>query len=394
MTRFYTCGFEMQTVTAGFEFDTVNGTPTIDATTKRSGAASMKCLGNAGDPFMQHTYMGTGVATNRFFRAYVRIHVPYVNNARAIFGFRDATNGNLGYFRINANNTLELWDEQSVAQQGSDSSALSNNTWYRLEMSYNRTTGALVGYIDGVSFASGSTITGADANMVRMGMIDNAAGDESSEFNFDDIAINDSAGSTTQTGLPGEGRLVIALPTGAGDNAADTGNASMINEIPPSDTATSGSTMIELDTTTSIGDYAMTDSSTLGIDSYDTITLVDVLARVREEAAGTSNYTLRIKSASGGTTTSSSSVDAGNATPRTNPSSTTAFQIKLVSTLDPTTGIAWTPTGTNSIDNMQCGAATTDGTPDIWVLWLGAYVEWVDQAAPGGTKKLAALGVG
>lgn len=198
---------------------------------------------------------------------------------------------------------------------------------------------------------------------------------------FDDIAINNTSGSVNNS-YPGEGNIVVALPTGAGDNAATTGIFSYINEVPPSDTATSGSTMIELDANPTIGDYNMTDSATLGIDSYDTINAIAPIARIREETAGTSNYTLRIKSAAAGTTTSSSSLDAGNATPRTNPSGTTAFANVFISETDPTTGVAWTPTGTNSIDNMQVGVGTTDGTPDTWCLTLAAMIEYVNGAAP------------
>ncbi len=384
MARLWTCGFELQSVTAGMEWTTTTASPTISTAVKRSGAASLVTTGVASAVWIDRTYTTTGSATNRYFRAYLYITSAPLTDAIAIMLFRDGTNGNLGNIRLNSDRTLELWDEQAAAQQGSDSAALSLATWYRIELEYVRSTGAITAYIDGNSFATGTTITDADANVFRFGLIDSAT----AVLQWDDIAVNNSAAGGTQTGLPGEGRDVLALPTGAGDNAATTGDASMIAEIPPTDTATSGSTMVELDSNGVIGEYAMTDSSTLGIDSYDTITLVEVIARIREEAAGTSLYNLRLKSAASGTTSVTGDVDAGNATARTNPTGTTAFTNRLVSYVDPTTTVAWTPTGTNSIDNMQAGLANADAadsTPDLWCLWLGAYIEYVDGAAPGGS---------
>lgn len=382
MSRLYQTGFEWQSVTAGVEFDTVTGSPTISTSVLRSGAASLRTNVSATAAWVGHTYTGAGSATNRFFRVYLRIATAPGADAVAIYLFRDGTNGNLGNIRLNSNRTLELWDEQAAAQQGSDSSALSLNTWYRVEMSYNRTSGAIEAFIDGVSFASGTTITGADANVMRWGVIDSATCD----LYWDDVAINNSAGSVNN-GLPGAGSIVASLPTAAGDNAATTGIFSYINEVPPSDTATSGSTMIELDSNAVVADYNVTDSATLGIDSYDTITAISILARVREEAAGTSSYQLRVKSASGGTVTSTAAADAGNATARTNPNGTTAFGRPLISETDPTTGVAWTPTGTNSIDNMQIGVTNVDAdsTPDLWVLTMAAMIEYAEGVSPGGT---------
>ena len=41
MARLWSSGFELQSVTSGVEWDTTTGLPTIDTTTKRSGAASL-----------------------------------------------------------------------------------------------------------------------------------------------------------------------------------------------------------------------------------------------------------------------------------------------------------------------------------------------------------------
>jgi hypothetical protein len=288
---------------------------------------------------------------------------------------------------------LALYTQDGAVQIGSDSTALTNDTWYRVEYMIDR-TGASGTFdaelrIDGSSVASSSTLTSTNmtAGVSDLTLGGNLEGEAATtcDFFFDDVAVNDSTGSVNNS-WPGDGKIVIAVPTAAGDNNATTGDYSMIAEIPPTTTATSGVTMAELDNNGNIIDVNVTDSTTLGIDSFDTINAISVLARVREEAAGTSSYQIRIKSASGGTVTATTAADAGNATARTNPNGTTAFGRPLISETDPTTGVAWTPTGTNSIDNMQIGVANADAdsTPDLWILTLAAMVEYVDGVAPGG----------
>lgn len=369
----YALGPAWQSATSGVEWETTTGSPTINTTSPVSGAADLKVNPTATTAFITHTYTTTGSATDRYMTFKFKI-VSAVGGLTAIALFRDNTNGNVIILRLNSNNTLELWDEQAGVQRGSDSSALTTNTIYQLGLRYNRGAGTCEATIDGVSFASGAASATLDANIFRLGAIDSATCD----LRFGSVIINDSSGSANTGYAPVTALVGIAIPTGAGDNAAEVGTASSINEVPPSDTVTSSANRVELQTTTSIGDYAMTDASGVGIGVSDRILGISVLARIRESAAGTSNYTLRIKSASGGTTTSSASVDGGDGTTvRTNPSSTTAFGNSLISQTDPTTGVAWTPTGTNSVDNMQVGVATTDGNPDIWVATLAAMIVYV-----------------
>jgi len=214
-----------------------------------------------------------------------------------------------------------------------------------------------------------------NSTSVSWGIVDSTTAD----IYIDDLCVNDSAAGGNCNTWPGGSKLVLALPTGAGDFAAEVGTASSINEIPPSNNSTGSSDRIELQTTTSKADFAMTDSGTLGIGSGDTIVSTYGLVREAEATSGTTNYTLRLKSAASGTVVASASVDGGTNAIRTNPGGT-AFALLFVTYVDPTTGVAWTPTGTNSIDNMQYGAATTDGSPDTWVLWLGLYIEYIPAA--------------
>ena len=190
-------------------------------------------------------------------------------------------------------------------------------------------------------------------------------------------------GTPINTSYPGEGAVVVALPNGNGDNNATTGNYSMINEIPPSDTASSGSTMAELDTNPKNIDVTVSSPTTMGINSGSVVNAVSIIARMREDTAGTTNYFMRIKSASSGSLYLTPAVDCGDATTvRSNPSATTSFVNQMVSNTDPTTGLRWTVAGTNSLTNMQIGVGTTDGSPDTWVLGLYAMIDFVQNTSP------------
>lgn len=376
MARLYTCGFELNQAShlgAATEYNSLSsGAVGASSTVKRTGTYGLVASGSSG--FMTHLYQAEGTSNNHYFRFYLYIDSSVGADATAIALFRSTTSGNLCSIRLNTNNTLELWNEQTAAQLGSDSSALSADTWYRIELEYRRSASSAHAYIDGSQFATGTIANDLTTSSIRLGLIDDSTG----TLYFDDVAVNDSTG-TAQTGLPGAGSIVHAHPTGAGDNAATAGTSAEIDEVAPDDSATD---RIQLDDTTTIADYAMTDSATLGIGSSDTISLVEVGVRIKEETSTTTSYNLRIKSASGGTTTSSGATDAGNTTYRTNPTGTTAFSHRLVSYLDPTTGVAWTPTGTNSIDSMQVGVRSNDAD-DIWVSTLWATIEYVPSAGGG-----------
>ena len=407
MARLFQSGFEWQSLASQVEFS-VNGgaNASIDTATKNGGNASMRISGSMAAGVFDGVAHNLTLATDVYGQYYIRIHALPSDSGATVATFDLLTSGgaaNAMSIQIgNEGGTLKMHVYYNAfGGEVTNTATINTDTWYRIEFLYKSSgagaTDQIVVKVDGTTVAdSGATLTlTSTPGYFQCGVYNGSASTITTEdVNFDDIALNSTSGSVNNS-YPGGCKIVIAVPTGAGDNAATTGIYSYINEIPPSGTATSGSTMIELDNNPTNADYNVTDSSTMGIGSSDTIQAVSVLARIREETAGTSNYTLRLKSASGGTTTSSSSVDAGNTTPRTNPNSTTAFGNSLISETDPTTGVAWTPTGTNSIDNMQVGVGTTDGTPDTWCLALCAMVAYVPAAGspPTPVKDMVGIGV-
>jgi hypothetical protein len=307
------------------------------------------------------------------------------NGQEDIFRYNSDVNGDLVAVRINTDRTLEFWEiGLGNGQLDTDSFALDLATWYRIDVSYVGDTWTM--RIDGTTIANDSSgsYVNADLNEFQLGCITSTTAD----FYFDDIAVNDVSG-TAQTSYPGVGSVVYAWPNGQGDNDPDgarddtctTSPANCYQELDETD-PDDATTFIDLDATNVIGDFAMQDSSTVGIDSYDTITLVDIGYRAREETSAATQFRTRVKSASGGTVSSGTIVDLGTTVWRTNANaSNNNMRNRHVSYTDPTTSVAWTPTGTNSIDSMQLGVTIAD-SDDVDVSTLWAMIEYVDGVAP------------
>lgn len=380
MARLFSSGFELNSAVSLMEWTTVTvvNVPTIDATTKRSGGFAMRIQTVTGSAVggMNRTFTATPAAGPYYARFYLRIATAPGATTTIFFWEDDTTVGEAtggGQIKLTTGRILQLFN--STTQIGSDSAALSLDTWYRIECLYDATPAGgnqvLRAYIDGVEFAGAATLTIADVTVNTIGIGTNLDTEAAStgDWYFDDVAVNDSTG-TVQTGLPGEGKIVHIHPSAAGDNAAPTGTFEDVNEVTPDD----ATTKIDLNNIGDIADYNCEASSVPGIVSSDTITLIEVGVRLLQ--AGASSYQLRIKSAAGGTTTSSTASAAVTSNYKTNPLGTTEMQHRLVSYLDPTTGVAWTPTGTNSIDNMQIGISSGDADDlDVSTLW--ALVEYV-----------------
>lgn len=392
MARQWTCGFELQSFTAGIEVDTNSGTPTISTTTVRSGAASMRVNGTSVSKFFTQQFLATASTTNKFVRFYFRIASASGTDAVAFALLRDGANGNGPSLRVNIANTLELWDEQAAVQRGSDSAALSTNTWYRIELSYIRSTGVITAYIDGVQFATGACTANMSMDTFRLGMIDTATCD----FFYDDVAINDSSGAS-QTGLPGAGNVIRLSPNAAGDSngflvqvggtAGSTNNFTRVNETTPDDATTyNGAALLNAEDL-----FNVTNS---GIGATDTVNVVSVGVRFADitGADATAAFKIEVEKTGSGTKTQSGAILPNSTTWRSNvPGATLPKTYPLITYTDPD-GAAWTQA---TLDTMQIGytqTATNVQTVAISTIWT--YVDYTPAAAASTVKQLAALGVG
>ena len=369
MARRWSTGFELQSVTNGMEWDTTVGSPTINTTIKRSGNASLRCNPTNSNAYLSYRYDSLFNTKDVYIRFYLYIATS-TNALDIICMIREATfSTNICSIRLNSNRTLELWDDFNAVQIGSDSSALNIEQWYRVELFYDESDGSLNARINGTSFASGTGSLEQFNNQIQVGCISSTIAD----LYFDDIAINNNSGSD-QNSWPGEGSIIHGYPNAAGDNNdCSAGDYTSIDDNPTPDDS---STKAVLDNDNDILDVNCENSSTIGLTSFDTITLVQVGVREAEVSAAQASWKLRIKSASGGTVTEGSITTHNDTTYRTNGDALPRLYT-LTSYTDPTTSLAWTPTGTNSIDNMQIGIQAVDATPDTNVSTLWALIEYI-----------------
>lgn len=386
MARLWSSGFELNTTTTDVEWDSYAGggsTATIDGTIKRSGDYSLKIDPTGDSSGTRYEYFASDSTGSLYTRIYFYVDTLPAGET-TILRYGPSGPGTIAEIAINASGQLLLYQGATRTQQGSASSALSTDTWYRIELHIDNTGSAgshtADARLDGSSFASSSSLTLNNHKQIVIGANRRITGtletDSTCLFYFDDVAINDDSGSN-QTSWPGAGSIVHMHPNAAGDNNdASAGDYTSVDEVTPDDSTT----VATLDADNDILDVNLESSSSAGIGSGDTITLVQVGARFANTASGTSAFRTRIKSASSGTVTNGTSVSPSSTTYRTN-ANAAPFNYQLTSYTDPTTASAWTATGTNSLDNAQIGIEATDATPDVNVSTLWALVEYVPDNA-------------
>lgn len=399
--------FEWQSLTAGVEMSSAGlggGWGSINTATTSAIHGGIASFQNkpttSASSWIGHIFRADASTSRAYARCYVYVVTLPSANGVELCGFWDSVAVNRRATVLLTSGGVGQLLTDNNSQIGSDSSSLSLNTWYCVQISAtgaNAGTEILEASIEAdtcssspTAFASTSSTTIADFNAVYVGSPNANA---TYDIYWDDIAVNDTATTkaSTEISYPGEGKTVALLPNGDGDTLCTSGAGDWANiaEVPPSDTATAGgSNICEADFSGTRPLFNMTDSSTAGIDSYDTIKYISPRARVRPETAAATNYILGWISASAANATGTEvSVTIGNVTTvGTNPDNNgvSFFNDGVGTTTDPTTGVAWTPTGTNSIDNMQMLIYSSDANPDLWITTAMMLVEYVDGSPPAG----------
>src|SRR3990167_107864 len=214
MARLFSSGFELNDLTSGVEITSSTGAAdSIVTTPVRSGTYSYRVAPGANIGYVLYVFKSVNTADGFFFRFYIYIAGTPANQ-NDIFQVLQDNGNNKVEIKINTDRTLELWNAEDNAQVGSDSSALSLNTWYRIELKVDCTTissTAIEGKIDGTSFASGTINLANGISTLVFGLVEAATAD----LFFDDIAINDDSGSF-QNSYPGEGSIIHLRPSGIG----------------------------------------------------------------------------------------------------------------------------------------------------------------------------------
>lgn len=402
MARLWSCGFELNSLTNNVEVGTVMGAPTISTTTVRSGTYAMRISSLSSGVAMGFRLNFATAAGNGpyFFRVYLRIAtLPSAEMTIIQLNDTDATTTPVVRITLDNSGLLALFDEDG--QIGSDSSALSTNTWYRIEIEVDRTPAAgsqvVRARIDGTEFA-GSATRDLSAGFLtyNVGGNLNSEAQTVGDWFYDDLAVNDNTGSF-QTTYPGEGEIIHLRPNAAGDNNAwtrggtDSGaNWSQTSEVTPND----ATDYVESNTSGQIDDYNL-DATPAALESTDTINVVQVGCRaaVSDATGADPDFVLRIKDSSGGTVEESTSLDVNSVTwasPVPLPNTPARLSKLTLYDLPGASTTAWTKA---TLDTAQIGIRESVADAHfarVSTIWL-----LVDHK-PGPThpKTLSLLGVG
>jgi hypothetical protein len=370
--RLLTSGFELNSVTAGVEWDTNYGTIgnpgfSVQSGTAISGSYSGMFVAAAGGTDGGCNFTIPTMASGRTY--YVRFNLQVHTYPTSVDGFVLISYLNSGSpvaLSLTTSGTLQL-NAQTA------SSALTKDVPHCVEYCYGYTSGTETLKIDGAQISTGTGTTGVAVNSVFFGGDYQTNKPTAGQWYIDDIAVNDDQGSSQNT-WAGAGNIGLLLPAGAGDSntwltnsggSGTTSNYTLVDKIPPS-----SSTYIEGKTTSAIDLYTVTQSV---VPSGATVNVVNLNCwYAGSSASSDSSFELELEKATGGAKTTSSAITPNsttyqrnaNATPRTSP---------ITSYLDPT-GSAWTPT---TIGTMQIGAIISTGATNyarIADLW--AYVDY------------------
>lgn len=305
MARLYFSGFETGHVhSEGAVQGGTGGLLTFDTAVFRSGLRSVKCDSGSGNgsPFFAAGFTGGQLGRNYYLRAYLLFSSAFPDNTTTVLQF---WNGSVGCCsaRVTSTGTLQLWNNGNVSQIGSDSAALSLDTWYRVELGVKVVAGAnddtLELLLDGSTVATTTTGDAGTAAVTTIQCGWFASPGANKIVYVDDVALNDDQ-STDENGYPGEGAVVLLLPTGDNARAAKwTGGAggtsnlwSAVSNRPPAGLVSASATntsQIEhaggAAGTTDAYDANMTTYTVAGVPAGSTVTVVQAFGVTGEDIA-------------------------------------------------------------------------------------------------------------
>lgn len=377
MARLDQTGFEFNSTNADVNGgDTFSGS-TIGTTHVRSGTYGLRVssLVSTTPQGYEKKNMASGAADS-YLRAYVYIvTLPSATNQ---------------IININASSTLGASVRASIAltsagtlvlqnavptQIGSASAAINDSNWHMVELRSNTIPASgsriIEARLDGSVFATSSVQSQGTAQGYSVGGNLGAEAQTTGEWWFDDLALNDSSG-TSQTSYPGSGKILQLYPNGAGDangflvqvggTIGSTNNYTRVNENPPDDaTSYNASAVLNAEDL-----FIVQDS---GIGASDTVNVVMVGVRTADITASdaTSGIKLEIEKTSGGTKLQSANLIPNSTTWHTN--GTSSPRNYLIITYQDPDGSNWTQT---TLDSMQIGyildtvAVRAVGITNVW----------------------------
>lgn len=368
------------------EMGTFSGTASVSSANPRTGTYHIRINPSAAVGNVTYTFSTSGESTVYIRFGYCANTHP-ANNTN-IFAIQNDSTAAMEAGLRGTGSGIKVVD--SGGTQIGSNIALDTGRYYLIEIraTCNGSAASTIeckvdNVVQAYSNTATMTVSGLSLGSMRFGSIPTAT----HSFDIDDIAVNNTTG-TDDNAYPGDGRFIMCRPSGPGDNntwqksdgsAGSSTNWNQVSEVPPDDAT---SYLKRISTTIKVDDYAVTASNS--IPSGATIKLVQVGVRggaISTTASTDRDILLRLKSASGGTVVkSANSTNRLNVNGWTTNTAVSPFNYQLNSYTDPTTGVAWTATGTNSLANMQIGMENqTSVTTEVRVSAIWALVEYVTK---------------
>lgn len=276
MARVITCGWESGGASEGA---TLTGTPTADATIKRTGSYSLKL--NTGSPAVsQMAGYATGVVSNAngaYARVWFRFPAaPTANVVIVDIGGSATTAFGTGP-HLKTDRTIQMGLIGSLA--GSASAALAVDTWHLLEYFFKIGTGATDQFtlkVNGATVYTATTDNVTDNPTTHVLLRAPSTAGTNWIVYFDDLKINTDAGSS-ETSWPNAGELALLLPVAESSDGSwtkpgggTTNTYTSVDNVPPigvADTTSSGNAENQLRNPTANDAYAVAlrDYTTAGV---------------------------------------------------------------------------------------------------------------------------------
>jgi len=404
MARLFTSGWENNTSETEKDWAFINaGTETISSSVFRSGAYAGEVTGlTSGTQYGWFMNILSSSGAESDGPIYQRVYLRYATLPSAensFITFIDSSFSLFLYVTLGNDGALRLYDEDG--QIGSASSALSANTWYMVELMYDRTgiAGSHIvrARLNGVQFAGATNRNlSTGYGYVAVGGNLNSEAQTTGHWYLDDYALNDSSGNF-QNSYAGSGKVVYLRANAAGDNAdwaSSSGGSNYTNvlEVTPNDATDYNSS----NTVGNIDDYNI-DAPPAEIGATDTINVLQLAIRYRSagiELGSDAEFKIRIKASASGTVEESGVIlaDSGNWV-MNNEVSPTHKQPSL--TLYDLPGASTTPWTKNDLSNAQIGIHLTKAglTEAVQVSTLWLIVDFTPNTATT-LRSLQLLGVG
>lgn len=391
MARVFQTGWENNTSTDNC-FLSVTGSPQIlSGAPARTGTYYLRVNNTGAGENVRYQFATTDQTSPHFYRAYIYIVAAPTSNKYILRTYKIDLTARFG-IKLTSALKLQLFNTEDNVQIGSDSDALSLNTWYRVEYTADLTTlssSALSARIDGSEFASGTANFAAGVGTFIIG---SDLSDATLDIYYDDLAVNNTSGSF-QNSWPGSGKIIHLRPSAAGDSngfltqvggtAGASNNFTRVNEVTPDDaTSYNGSALLSAE------DLFNCDDS--GIGAFDSVNVVSVGVKMADlvGADATAAFKVELEKTASGTKAQSGALIPNSTTWVTN-AAAAAFIYPLITYQDPDGG-TWTQA---TLDSMQIGyIQTAINVQTIAISTVWASVDYTP--ASSGSPNLALMGVG